>query len=145
MTLHRPRSVFLIFLFSGVSLSLAVFVYKDMDQSTLVQAGDTVSLKCDYQLDTELYSIKVSEYLCRDPSDCYCVTCYSGTGTTWSSSVTSRARSPTPPSSSSPAWSWRTAPPPPTSSSTTSGHRRGEPSSVKSLRDRRGTLELFAS
>ena len=72
MTLHPPRSVLLISLFSGVSLSVAVFVYKDMDQSTLVQAGDTVSLKCDYQLDTELYSIKVSEYLCRDPSDCYC-------------------------------------------------------------------------
>ena len=53
----------LISLFSGVSLSVAVFVYKDMDQSTLVQAGDTVSLKCDYQLDTELYSIKVSDHL----------------------------------------------------------------------------------
>lgn len=65
MTLHPPRSVLLISLFSGVSLSVAVFVYKDMDQSTLVQAGDTVSLKCDYQLDTELYSIKVSEYLRR--------------------------------------------------------------------------------
>ena len=42
-----------------VSLSLAVFVYEDMEVSTLVQVGETVELQCDYQLDTELYSIKV--------------------------------------------------------------------------------------
>ena len=63
MTSHGPCSLFLMSVFSGVSLSLAVFVYKDMDQSTLVESGDTVSLKCDYQLDTELYSIKVSHHL----------------------------------------------------------------------------------
>lgn len=41
-----------------LSLALTVFVYEDMEVSTLVQVGETVELQCDYQLDTELYSIK---------------------------------------------------------------------------------------
>merc|ERR1719397_248688 len=40
------------------SMSLAVLVYEDMELSTLVEVGDTVELKCDYHLDTTLYSIK---------------------------------------------------------------------------------------
>ena len=51
--------MFLLTLLWQVSLSLAVFVYEDMEVSTLVQVGETVELQCDYQLDTELYSIKV--------------------------------------------------------------------------------------
>ena len=42
-----------------LSLSLAVRVFEDMELSTLVEVGDTVELKCDYHLDTQLYSIKV--------------------------------------------------------------------------------------
>ena len=42
-----------------LSLSLAVRVFEDMEPSTLVEVGDTVELKCDYHLDTQLYSIKV--------------------------------------------------------------------------------------
>ena len=42
-----------------VTVTLTVFVYEDMEVSTLVQVGETVELQCEYQLDTELYSIKV--------------------------------------------------------------------------------------
>ena len=61
MTPDQRRSVCLFFisLSSRVSLSLAVFVYEDMALSTLAEVGDTVELKCDYHLDTALYSIKV--------------------------------------------------------------------------------------
>ena len=51
--------MFLLTLLCQVSVSLAVFVYEDMEVSTLVQVGETVELQCDYQLVTELYSIKV--------------------------------------------------------------------------------------
>ena len=49
----------LLTLLCQVTVGLTVFVYEDMEVSTLVQVGETVELQCDYQLDTELYSIKV--------------------------------------------------------------------------------------
>ena len=49
----------LITLLCQVAVTLTVFVYEDMEVSTLVQVGETVELQCDYQLDSALYSIKV--------------------------------------------------------------------------------------
>ena len=56
----------------------SVFVYENMEVSTLIQVGETVELQCDYQLDTELYSIKV-EINCSNVdrlTPCYTVQWY---------------------------------------------------------------------